>query len=72
MEDQNVMSYLRYDDSCDAVLVIVNLSSNNVDCSLNYDVMEVIQSNYCDSSNKISSLNLRPYEAIIFKVKNSK
>ena len=55
------------------ILVVANFYDKNeefvLDKSIKYESCEILLSNYKDSSENIEKINLRPYEAIIYKLK---
>ena len=69
-EDKNIFAYTRSLKD-DTILVICNFYDKEVNFKFNNDFnyAEVLLSNYKDSSTLIENLNLRPYEAIMFRVK---
>lgn len=69
-EDKNIFAYTR-ELNGDKILVICNFYDKEVtfDFDDNFDSSEILLSNYEDSSLLTEKLNLRPYEAIMFRVK---
>ena len=69
-EDKNIFAYTR-ELNGDKILVICNFYDKEVtfDFDDNFDSSEILLSNYEDSSLLTAKLNLRPYEAIMFRVK---
>ena len=69
-EDKNIFAYTRSLNG-DTILVICNFYDKEVNFKFNNDFnyAEVLLSNYKNSSTLIENLNLRPYEAIMFRVK---
>ncbi len=69
-EDKNIFAYTR-ELNGDKILVVCNFYDKEVtfDFDDNFDSSEILLSNYEDSSLLTEKLNLRPYEAIMFRVK---
>ncbi|WP_300696592.1 alpha-glucosidase [uncultured Clostridium sp.] len=69
-EDKNIFAYTS-ELNGDKLLVICNFYDKEVtfDFDDNFDSSEILLSNYEDSSLLTAKLNLRPYEAIMFRVK---
>lgn len=69
-EDKNIFAYTR-ELNGDKILVVCNFYDKEVtfDFDDNFDSSEILLSNYEDSSLLTAKLNLRPYEAIMFRVK---
>ena len=68
--DKNIFAYSRALNG-DKILVVCNFYGNEVNFKFQQDFnyAEILLSNYNDSSTLIENLNLRPYEAIMFRVK---
>ncbi|MGL4335831.1 MAG: glycoside hydrolase family 13 protein [Turicibacter sp.] len=66
-DHEQVFAYTRTHEGR-TLLVVSNFSELNTEVSLAGVVKQTILSNYKDSSNNLSSLALRPYEAIIFEL----
>ena len=68
--DKNNFAYSRALNG-DKILVVCNFYGNEVNFKFQQDFnyAEILLSNYNDSSTLIENLNLRPYEAIMFRVK---
>lgn len=68
--DKNIFAYSRALNG-DKILVVCNFYGNEVNFKFQQDFnyAEILLSNYNDSSALIENLNLRPYEAIMFRVK---
>ena len=69
-EDKNIFAYTR-ELNGDKILVVCNFYDKEVTFSFDGDFnhADILLSNYKDSSTLIEKLNLRPYEAIMFRVK---
>lgn len=69
-EDKNIFAYTR-ELNGDKILVVCNFYDKEVtfDFDDNFDSSEILLSNYEDSSLLTEKLSLRPYEAIMFRVK---
>ena len=69
-EDKNIFAYTR-ELNGDKILVVCNFYDKEVIFSFDGDFnhADILLSNYKDSSTLIEKLNLRPYEAIMFRVK---
>ena len=67
-----IISYIR-ELNDEKILVVANFYDKNeefvLDKSIKYESCEILLSNYKDSSENIEKINLRPYEAIIYKLK---
>jgi len=70
-EDKSIFAYLRELDG-ERLLVVANFYGDNeefiLDKNIKYEKAEIILSNYKDSSKNIDKINLRPYEAIIYRI----
>ncbi len=69
-EDKNIYAYTRKFNG-DNILVVCNFYKEPVEFRFNEDyngVPEILISNYKDSSNELSNLKLRPYEAIMYRI----
>ena len=69
-EDSNIYAYLRELDG-DKILVVCNFYQDEVEFKFDqlFESAEILLSNYPDSSSDLKSLTLKPYEAIIYKLK---
>ena len=69
-EDKNIFAYIRELNE-DKILVVCNFYCDEVNFKLNYDsnFAEILLSNYSDSSTLLENLKLRPYEAIMYRLK---
>ncbi|NLK95425.1 MAG: alpha-glucosidase [Clostridiales bacterium] len=69
-EDKNIFAYIR-ELNGDKILVVCNFYENEVNFKYDekYNSAEILVSNYKDSSNLVENLNLRPYEAIMYRIK---
>ncbi len=69
-EDKNIFAYIR-ELNGDKILVVCNFYDKEVTFSFDdeFNHSEILLSNYKDSSRLIEKLSLRPYEAIMFRVK---
>ena len=69
-EDENIFAYTR-ELNGDKILVVCNFYDKEVTFNFNGDFnhADILLSNYKDSSTLIERLSLRPYEAIMFKIK---
>ena len=69
-DDKNIFAYTRKLDG-DTILVVCNFY--NIETKINYEgdyeSLEILISNYSDSSTNLSNLKLRPYEAIMYRIK---
>ncbi len=69
-DDKNIFAYTRKLDG-DTILVVCNFY--NIETKINYEgdyeSLEILISNYSDSSINLSNLKLRPYEAIMYRIK---
>jgi len=70
-EDKSIFAYLRELDG-ERLLVVANFYGDNeefiLDKNIKYEKAEIILSNYKDSSKNIDKINLRAYEAIIYRI----
>lgn len=69
-EDKNIFAYIR-ELNKDKILVVCNFYDKEVTFSFDGDFnhADILLSNYKDSSTLIEKLSLRPYEAIIYRIK---
>ena len=71
-DHNSIFSYIR-ELNDEKILVVANFYDKNeefvLDKSIKYESCETLLSNYKDSSKDIEKINLRPYEAIIYKLK---
>lgn len=70
-EDENVFAYTR-ELNGEKILVVCNFKENPAKFMLKEDLEkepEILLSNYKDSAANLYELNLRPYEAIMYKIK---
>lgn len=70
-EDENVFAYIR-ELNGEKILVVCNFKENPAKFMLKEDLEkepEILLSNYKDSAANLYELNLRPYEAIMYKIK---
>lgn len=69
-EDKNIFAYTR-ELNGDKILVVCNFYDKEVTFNFDYDFngSDILLSNYEDSGLLAERLNLRPYEAIMFRVK---
>lgn len=69
-EDKNIFTYIRELNE-DKILVVCNFYCDEVNFKLNHDsnFAEILLSNYSDSSTLLENLKLRPYEAIMYRLK---
>ena len=69
-EDKNIFAYTR-ELNGDKILVVCNFYDKEVTFSFDgeFNHADILLSNYKDSSTLIEKLNLRPYEAIMFRIK---
>lgn len=69
-EDKNIFAYIRELNE-DKILVVCNFYCDEVNFKLNHDYnfAEILLSNYSDSSTLLENLKLRPYEAIMYRLK---
>ncbi|PEL07639.1 alpha-glucosidase [Bacillus sp. AFS017336] len=69
-KDEKIFAYLRQDQD-EKLLIVANFTKDESTFSYNarYDEVSILLSNYKDSSLTIEKLSLRPYEAVIFKIK---
>lgn len=71
LESKNTFSYLR-ELNGDRILVVSNFYEEETEFNLKgieYRDLEILLSNYKDSSKELKSLKLRPFEAIMFRLK---
>lgn len=71
LETKNTFSYLR-ELNGDRILVVSNFYEEETEFSLKgieYSDLEILISNYKDSRRELKSLKLRPFEAIMFRLK---
>ncbi|MGL5869653.1 glycoside hydrolase family 13 protein [Clostridium chrysemydis] len=71
LESKNTFSYLR-ELNGDRILVVSNFYEEETEFNLKgieYRDLEILISNYKDSRRELKSLKLRPFEAIIFRLK---
>ena len=70
-EDKSIFAYIRELDG-ERLLVVANFYGDNeefiLDKNIKYEKAEIILSNYKDSSKNIDKINLRAYEAIIYRI----
>ena len=68
-EDKNIFAYIRELDG-EKILVVCNFYGENVEFNFSENVgdIEILLSNYIDSSKNIEVLSLRPYESIMYKL----
>ena len=68
--DKNIFAYIRKLNG-DKILVVCNFYQNEANFKLKYDfhLAEILLSNYDDSSTLLENLTLRPYEAIMYRLK---
>lgn len=68
---ENVFSYMRTLGD-ERLFIVINLKGNNekfiLPSEIKYNKAEVILSNYDDENKDISSIALKPYEAIVYKL----
>ena len=69
-EDKNIFAYTR-ELNKDKILVVCNFYDKEVTFSFDgdFNYADILLSNYKDSSTLIEKLSLRPYEAIIYRIK---
>ena len=69
-EDKNIFAYIR-ELNGDKILVVCNFYCDTVNFKLNddFNFAEILLSNYNDSSTLLENLTLRPYEAIMYRLK---
>lgn len=71
-DHNSIFSYIR-ELNDEKILVVANFYDKDeefvLDKSIKYEGCEILLSNYKDSSKDIEKINLRPYEAIIYKLK---
>ncbi len=68
--DKNIFAYLR-ELNGDKILVVCNFYGKEAEFKYNdtFNDAEILLSNYSDSSLSIDSLQLRPYESIMYRIK---
>ncbi|WP_042273673.1 glycoside hydrolase family 13 protein [[Clostridium] dakarense] len=70
-DHKSIFAYIRELNN-EKILVVANFYGDNeefiLDKNLNYKNCEILLSNYKDSNNNIEKINLRAYEAIIYKL----
>lgn len=71
-EDKDVFAYTR-ELNGDKILVVCNFHEKEVEFNINesFNSVEILLSNYSDSNSLLDSLKLRPYEAIIYRIKSN-
>ena len=69
-DDENIFAYVR-ELNGDKILVVCNFYDKEVDFNFEGDFnhSEILLSNYKDSSTLLENLTLRPYEAIMYRIK---
>lgn len=69
-DDNNIFAYVR-ELNGDKILVVCNFYDKEVDFNFEGDFnhSEILLSNYKDSSTLLENLTLRPYEAIMYRIK---
>ena len=69
-EDKSVFAYMR-ELNGDKILVVCNFYKDEANFKLDHDFnfTEILLSNYSDSSKMLENLTLRPYEAIMYRLK---
>ena len=69
-KDKNIFAYSR-ELNGDKIVVVCNFYHNEVNLNFKEDFnnVEILLSNYKDSSILMKDLKLRPYEAIMYRVK---
>lgn len=71
-DHKSIFSYVRELDGV-KLLIVANFYGNNEKFELpkevQYDNQEILLSNYDDSSKDLNNVNLRPYEAVVYKLK---
>ena len=69
-DDKNIFAYIR-ELNGDKILVVCNFYKDEVNFKLNqnFSFEEILLSNYSDSSTSVENLTLRPYEAIMYRLK---
>lgn len=71
-ENESIFAYTRNLDD-EQLMVVLNFYENEIDFkipdNIDIDKLEIILSNYKDKIIKNETINLRPYEAIVYKVK---
>lgn len=66
-EDRNIFTYIReYEDK--KLLVICNFSNENINLDLNYNIKDVVISNYEHIKIFDKSIKLEPYEAVVLDI----
>ena len=68
--DENIFAYVR-ELNKDKILVVCNFYDKEVTFNFEdeYNSAEILLSNYKDSKETIENLKLRPYEAIMYRIK---
>ena len=66
--NENVISYLRRDNN-NTFQIIVNLSDELITQEIDNEVQDVTLNNYENPQINQDSVNLRPYECLLIKVK---
>ena len=69
-DDKNIFAYTRKLNG-DTILVVCNFYKEPVEFNFNEEytgALEILISNYKDSSSEINNLKLRPYEAIMYRI----
>ena len=71
-ENESIFAYTRNLDD-EQLMVVLNFYENEIDFkipdNIDIDKLEIILSNYKDKVIKNETIKLRPYEAIVYKVK---
>ena len=69
-EDKNVFAYSR-ELNGDKIVVVCNFYNKEINLNFKEDFnnVEILLSNYKDSSTLLENLTLRPYEAIMYRIK---
>ena len=71
-DHKSIFAYTR-EINGERLLIVANFYDNNeefiLDENLKFEDVEVLLSNYIDSNKNIEKINLRPYEAVIYKLK---
>ena len=69
-DDENIFAYVR-ELNGDKILVVCNFYDKDVEFKFDgdFNYSKVLLSNYNDSSKMIEKLKLRPYEAIMYRIK---
>ncbi|MBV1756714.1 MAG: alpha-glucosidase [Dethiosulfatibacter sp.] len=66
-KDPEVYSYMRYTDR-KALLIVSNFTDKILERSFDEKAIQIVISNYQDSSSDLSALKLRPYESVVYEV----